>query len=250
VGKTLRRNSFYGYIHLKVLPGSSESAIRETLSVANAVSVNIESATKEHFKGLSAKKDYEKDILGSMSLISRLTAKGAPFAGVKHTTQFIVGASKEPDRDIVNRSWSLYKHFGLNRVYFSAYQKGLGDSCLPGEDSGIGNSEILTREHRLYQADWLLRKYGFSSGDILFESDGNLSLETDPKETWAERNPGYFPIDINKADKFQLLRVPGLGHVTVEKILCMRRNNIRLNRMDDLGRQTKLLKKAARYIKF
>lgn len=250
VGKILRKNRFYGYIHLKILPGSSESAIRETLSVANAVSLNIESGTEKHFRDLSERKNYEKDILRPILLISRLTAKGAPFEGVKHTTQFIVGASKEPDIDIVKRSWDLYRHLGLNRVYFSAYQRGLGDGRLPGENSLTNNTDILMREHRLYQTDWLLRKYGFSSNDIPFNPDGNLSLDTDPKELWARRHPEFFPININKADKFRLLRVPGMGHVTVEKIFSLRKRNIKLNKMEDLGRQTKLLKKAAQYITF
>lgn len=250
VGKILRKARFYGYIHLKVLPGSSEAAIRETLSVANAVSINIESATEEHFRDLSDRKDYERDILRPISLISRLTAKGAPFEGVKHTTQFIVGASKEPDKDIVNCSWKLYREFRLNRVYFSAYQKGLGEKSLPGENSLANNRDILTREHRLYQTDWLLRKYGFTSSDIPFDGDGNLSLEIDPKDMWARRHPEYFPIDINRAGKFQLLRVPGLGHVMTERIISLRTHGIRLRRIEDLGRQGKLLKKAARYLTF
>ncbi|MFC1621277.1 radical SAM protein [Candidatus Omnitrophota bacterium] len=250
VGKTLRKNRFYGYIHLKILPGSSEAAIRETLSVANAVSINIESATDKHFKDLSDRKNYTRDILRPLSLISRLTAKGAPFEGVKHTTQFIVGASAEPDKDIVNRSWDLYRHLGLNRAYFSAYQRGLGEKSLPGENMTTNNSDILMREHRLYQTDWLMRKYGFLSSEIPFNEKGNLSLETDPKELWAKHHPEYFPVNINKAGKFQLLRIPGMGHIMAQKIISLRASNIKLRRMEDLGRPGKRLKKAAQYVTF
>ncbi len=250
VGKLLRKNRFYGYIHLKVIPGSSEAAIREALSVANAVSINIESATDKHFNDLSERKNYTRDILRPLSLISRLTAKGAPFEGVKHTTQFIVGASAEPDKDIICRSWDLYRRLGLNRIYFSAYQRGLGEKSLPGENTAVNNSDILMREHRLYQTDWLMRKYGFSSSEIPFNENGNLSLETDPKELWARRHPEYFPVNINKAGKFQLLRVPGMGHVMAQRIISLRTRGIRLRRIEDLARPGKLLKKAAGYIIF
>ena len=104
-------------------------------------------------------------------------------------------------------------------MYFSAYQRGLGESDLPGEQSAVSNSELLTREHRLYQVDWLMRKYGFHAEEIPFEGDGNLSLVTDPKELWARTHPEFFPVNINTADRYQLLRVPGLGPKRVDNIL-------------------------------
>ncbi len=250
VGRMLRRNSFRGYIHLKIIPGASENAIRETLSLANAVSLNIETAGEDHFKGLSKSKNYIKDIIEPIRLISRLTEKGSIYSRVKQTTQFVVGASNEADKDIVNYSWGLYKRLGLHRVYFSAYQRGLGEGTLFGENSPYSNSDILIREHRLYQVDWLIRKYGFSADEIPYDEKGNLSLPTDPKEAWAERHPEYFPVNINRADKFKLLRIPGLGEVSVRRILNIRKSGGRVRRLEDLGNIGKRLKKVSGYISF
>ena len=213
----LRRMQFRGYIHLKIIPGASEAAIRQSLSLATAVSLNIETAGEDNFKHLSTTKDYLRDIIRPIQLISRLTAKGSRYAGVKQTTQFVVGASGETDKEIIGYSWRLYRELGLSRVYFSAYQRGAGSQELPGERSDRTNSELLAREHRLYQTDWLIRKYGFRADEIPVDRDGNLSLGTDPKEMWAKSHPEFFPVNINRDDREKLLRVPGLGHVMVER---------------------------------
>jgi len=246
-GRLLRKMNFRGYIHLKIIPGASEAAIREALSLSTAVSLNIETAGEKHFQMLSRTKNYNQDIIKGIKLISRLTQKGAPFEHVKQTTQFVVGASKETDKEIVNYSWGLYKRLGLNRVYFSAYQK---NTLEPGAKAFKENNNMLTREHRLYQADWLLRKYGFRSEEIPFEKDGNLSLVVDPKEAWAKSHPESFPVNINKASKFKLLRVPGFGEATVNRIIKMRRSGHKLQRIEELGIINKLLKKAFAYIAF
>ncbi len=249
----LRRAGFRGYIHLKVIPGASEAAIRQSLSLANAVSLNIETAGENNFKHLSTTKDYLRDIIRPIEMISRLTAKGSRYAGVKQTTQFVVGASGETDKEIISYSWRLYKELGLNRVYFSAYQRGAGSPELPGERSGLANStsrDLLVREHRLYQTDWLIRKYGFRADEIPLDRDGNLSLGTDPKEMWAKSHPEFFPVNINRDDRGRLLRVPGLGHVMVERILSLRKNGARVGSIEKLGRRNKLLTKAERYLAF
>jgi predicted DNA-binding helix-hairpin-helix protein len=246
----LRRGGFKGYMHLKVIPGASDAAIEQAISLASAVSVNIETAGEEHFKKLSSSKNYLDDIIRPMKLISQLTQPEARYSRVHQTTQFVVGASDETDKEIVTYSWGLYKRMGLSRVYFSAYQRGLGDPDLPGERSPLTNADLLNREHRLYQTDWLIRKYGFTDEEIPFESDGNLSLTTDPKELWAVRHPESFPIDINRADKYELLRVPGLGPVTVNMILRMRKNGGKIRSMDSLGKVGKRLTKANEYVKF
>jgi predicted DNA-binding helix-hairpin-helix protein len=178
----LRKSQFRGYIHLKIIPGASDAAIRHSLTLASAVSLNIETPGENNFKILSTTKNYLRDILRPIELISRLTAKGSRYNGVKQTTQFVVGASKETDREIIRYTGKLYKELGLSRVYFSAYQRGAGSSDLPGENASLSNAGLLTREHRLYQVDWLIRKYGFKSDEIPLESGGNLSLEIDPKE--------------------------------------------------------------------
>lgn len=244
----LRKMQFRGYIHLKIIPGASEAAIRQSLSLASAVSLNIETAGENNFKLLSTTKDYIRDIIRPMQLVSRLTAKGSSYGGVKQTTQFVVGASRETDREIIRYSWNLYKKLGLSRIYFSAYQRGAGSPELPGECSKSTNRELLTREHRLYQTDWLIRKYGFQADEIPVESDGNLSLDTDPKESWARTHPEFFPVNINHDDKYRLLRVPGLGQTMVSRILAFRQNGTKIRALEDLGKRTQILMKAQAYV--
>jgi len=246
----LRKMQFRGYIHLKIIPGASDAAIRQTIALASAVSLNIETAGEDNFRHLSTSKDYLRDILRPIQLISRLTQKGSYYSGVKQTTQFVVGASKETDSDIIGYSWKLYKELGLSRVYFSAYQRGAGSPELPGEHSSFTNSELLSREHRLYQVDWLMRKYGFQVEEIPLDSSGNLLLNIDPKEAWAKQHPEFFPVNINKDDKYRLLRVPGLGQVMVERIICARSNGIKLRSLEDLGKLNKIIRKAQGYVIF
>jgi len=250
IASILRKNSFRGYMHLKIIPGASDAAIEEAVSLASAVSVNIETAGEENFAKISPSKDYIRDVIRSIGLVSRLTSDASQHNRVKQTTQFIVGAAEETDRDIVGYSWSLYKELRLDRVYFSAYQRGLGEPDLPGELSPRTNAELLTREHRLYQTDWLLRKYGFAANEISFEQDGNLSLSADPKEVWATMHPEFFPVDVNKADKHELLRVPGFGPVTVNTILKLRKGGSRIGSIETLGKPGKRLAKANAYVRF
>ena len=219
-----KKHKFKGYIHLKVIPGSSNAAVEEAVSLASAVSLNIETPGEKNLAKLSNKKNYIKDIIEPMKLISNLTQKGSRYERVKQTTQFIVGAAGEHDSEIVKYMFGLYDRLNMNRVYFSAYQRGLGEQSITGEKYILENpADILTREHRLYQVDFLLRKYGFKESDIMFEKDGNLSLATDPKEIWAKMHPEMFPVDINKASKSELLKVPGLGPVTVDRIIKARK---------------------------
>jgi predicted DNA-binding helix-hairpin-helix protein len=250
VALNLRKMQFKGYIHLKIIPGASQAAIQQSVSLASAVSLNIETAGKDHFKILSTTKDYLQDILRPIQYISRLTAKGSPNSRVKQTTQFVVGAAKETDREIINYSFKLYKELGLSRVYFSAYQRGTGEADLPGENSGLSNGELLTREHRLYQVDWLMRKYGFQANEIPFEANGNLSLAMDPKELWAKHHPEFFPVDINRDDKYRLLRVPGLGQIMVDRLLELRKEGARIRDLKDIGIRNRLLTKAQSYVIF
>ncbi len=246
----LRKKNFRGYIHLKIIPGASEAAIRKSISLASAVSLNIETAGEDNFKLLSTTKDYMRDIIQPIRLISRLTAKGSLHENVKHTTQFVVGASNETDKEIIRSCRYLYKDLRLDRIYFSAYQRGLGSQELPGENSSLTNGQMLLREHRLYQADWLMRKYGFSADEIPVDRGGNLSLDLDPKEAWALLHPEFFPVNINLDPKFRLIRVPGFGEVTVEKILELRSQGSKIASLADLGKVTKIVNKAKAYITF
>ena len=248
----LLRNKYHfrGYIHLKIIPGASEAAIEETFSLASAVSLNIETPGKKHFTALSAKKDYDRDVIRPIKLMGRLSGKGMKFSRVKCTTQFIVGASDETDGEIVQSMSSLYNSFNFKRVYFSAYQRGLGNPDIPGERQFLTSpGERFMREHRLYQVDFLMRRYGFNTEDIMLDKSGNLSLDKDPKELWAESHPEFFPVLINKAEKEILLRVPGLGPDTVKSIIKMRRES-RINRPEDLGVKGKRLEKIKQYTIF
>jgi predicted DNA-binding helix-hairpin-helix protein len=244
------RHNFRGYIHLKIIPGASDAAIEDTLSLASSVSLNIETPGKKRFDLLSNKKDYLRDIIRPIKLMAKLTARGNRFSRVKCTTQFIVGASDETDSEIIEYMFALYKRLKFKRVYFSAYQKGLGHPDIPGERQLLSNPETpFMREHRLYQADFLIRKYGFSEKDIIPNKYGNLRLDKDPKEVWADNHPEYYPVRINKSDKEALLRVPGLGPNTVSRILKVRQDR-KITRLEDLGIKGKRLEKIKNYAIF
>jgi predicted DNA-binding helix-hairpin-helix protein len=251
VARLLRnKHRFRGYIHLKIIPGASDAAIEEAVSLASAVSLNIETPGEKRLAKVSNKKKYIQDIIEPIKLISRLTRRGSRYQRVKQTTQFIVGAAGEPDEEIIKYMSGLYERLKMHRVYFSAYQKGLGDESIDGEqNSEESPTDILMREHRLYQVDFLLRKYGFKESDILFEKNGNLSLTTDPKEAWALRHPEAFPVNINRASRFALLRVPGLGPLTVKRILEQRKS-ARIWHIEDVGKVGVRLEKAKKYLSF
>jgi predicted DNA-binding helix-hairpin-helix protein len=251
VARLLRKkNGFRGYIHLKIIPGASDAAIEEAVSLSSAVSLNIETPGANRLEKVSKKKRYIQDIIEPIKLISRLTGRGARYQRVKQTTQFIVGAAGERDAEIVKYMYGLYERLKMHRVYFSAYQKRLGDESIADEQTGLERpADVLMREHRLYQVDFLLRKYGFKESDIIFENSGNLSLTIDPKEAWALRHPEVFPVNINRASRFSLLRVPGLGPVTVRRILEQRKA-ARISRIEDVGKVGLRLIKAKQYLTF
>lgn len=242
-----KKHKFRGYIHLKIIPGCSPAAVEKAVSLSTAVSVNIETPGEEYLGKLSKKKDFIRDIIEPIKLISKLTAPGNRYRRVKQTTQFIVAAAGESDSEIVKYTWGLYKRLNLSRVYYSAYQKILPERNLLDKDDNPAG--LLTREHRLYQADFLIRKYGFTDKDIICQPNGNLSLDADPKQIWADNHPETFPVNINRASKQQLLRVPGLGPVTVDRILHRRRFQ-RLSGLHDLDRPNARLRKAGAYLTF
>jgi predicted DNA-binding helix-hairpin-helix protein len=242
------KHKFKGYIHLKIIPGASDAAIEESMKLASALSLNIETPGKQHFEHLSDKKDYDRDIIHPIKLMSKLTQRGSKYYRVKCTTQFIVGASDETDSEIVKYMFGLYKRLDFDRLYFSSYQKGLGAPDIPGESYSLGNPDKpFMREHRLYQVDFLIRKYGFNHDDILLDKNGNLSLDKDPKELWADNHPDFFPVRINKSDREELLRVPGLGLESVKKILKIRSEG-RIGSIEDLGIKGKRLEKIKNYV--
>ncbi|WP_422478329.1 helix-hairpin-helix domain-containing protein [Pleomorphochaeta sp. DL1XJH-081] len=262
----LRKQYRYrGYIHMKIIPGASTDAIDKALSLSSAVSLNIETPGASHFAKLSESKHYDTDIIGGIKYLSAMTAKGSPFAKVTKTSQFIVGASDETDKEILNYTWAMYRKLGYNRLYYSAYQSGLGDPRIPGEQLGLqatpvtqaslfpeirtaaGNPQILMREHRLYQADYLYRQYGFTFNDLLFDQTGNLDLSSDPKLLWARHHPEFFPVSISKASKEDLLKVPGIGPILANRIVTYRKNTP-IGSLENLKMPRYLLEKAREYL--
>jgi putative DNA modification/repair radical SAM protein len=237
VAKKLRSEQhFGGYIHLKTIPGADETLIEDAGRWADRLSVNIELPTERDLKQLAPEKK-KPQIVNAMSGIkdkiaetheSRRSGLRPPkFAPAGQSTQMIVGATPTADNEILKTAHALYTGQRLRRVYYSAY------SPIPHADSMLpGKSPPMVREHRLYQADWLLRFYGFGVNEIIVRSDKNLDLDIDPKLAWALQNRGQFPVDVNSASKEQLLRVPGIGTRNVNRILKIRRHK-RL-RTDDL----------------
>ncbi|SHI36633.1 putative DNA modification/repair radical SAM protein [Clostridium cavendishii DSM 21758] len=226
--KSLRVNhKFNGYIHVKAIPGADEALIKEAGLYADRMSVNIELPSSQSLKLLAPQKNKDK-IIKPMNLISKEIKnnleekkkfkKASLFVPGGQSTQLIVGASREDDRDILNLSENLYTKFSLKRVYYSAYVPINRDVNLPN----LLHPPTL-REHRLYQGDWLLRFYGFKANELLNEHIPNFDDRFDPKTFWALNNLDDFPVEINKAPYETLLRVPGIGVRGAQKIVAARR---------------------------
>ncbi|MCL1837244.1 MAG: putative DNA modification/repair radical SAM protein [Treponema sp.] len=263
--KTLRTEAGYGgYIHLKIIPGTGDAQIREAGLWADRLSVNIELPTDKSLKNLAPDKSGTA-ILGAMDDFSDLSrdfeetrrksrflpqgkASSPDFAPAGQSTQLIVGASEEDDRQIIRLSSSLYRKFSLRRVYYSAFIH--PGACARGAAFDPRLPAIpgppLVREHRLYQADWLMRFYHFAAAEILGEDSPFLDPHVDPKTAWALRNLDFFPIEINRADYETLLRVPGIGAKTARRIIETRRS--RSLSFDGLRRLGAVLKRARYFI--
>lgn len=237
--KILRtRENFTGYIHLKIIPGSHSKTLAEAGLYADRLSANIELPTSSSLTKLAPQKNG-KIILSTMQSVkekideqrndSFKLAHTSSFAPAGQSTQLIVGASPEKDSTILRLSNNLYKSRGLKRVYYSAFiPLGMNTKIMP--TNVVQNPSLpstrppLLREHRLYQADWLLRFYKFKVDEILSE-DEDLDLELDPKSIWAIRNPSFFPIELAKASYEEILRVPGIGVRNARKIILTRRTS-------------------------
>ncbi len=239
--KILRNEyKFNGYIHVKLIPGADEKLIEQAVNLASRVSSNIELPSDKSLKLLAPNKTKEK-VLQPLKLARDISMERSA-KPIGMSTQLIVGASPESDRDILKLSSALYDKALLKRVYYSAYIPVNDDKNLPS----LVNKPPLLREHRLYQADWLLRFYEFDYDEIVNEQNPNLDEELDPKLFWALNNLHYFPMEINKASKDELVRIPGIGIRGAIKILKARRYK-RLS-FDDLGLLKISLKKAKYFI--
>ena len=240
VARTLREtHKFAGYIHLKLIPNAAPELLAEAGRWADRLSTNIEMPTDLSLEALAPEKK-PSEIRTAMANVRTSWLAAQPegkterrpqkFAPGGQSTQMIVGADKASDATILGRSASLYSGYGLKRVYYSAF------SPIPDSSSRLPvAAPPLMREHRLYQADWLMRFYGFGVDEIVSGGEGgDLDLGIDPKLAWALKNRERFPVDVNRADRETLLRVPGLGAKTVDKMLSTRRHT-RL-RLDDVAR--------------
>ena len=242
VAKKLRlEEKFNGYIHMKVIPGASRQLINEIGLYVDRVSVNIEFAENTALKLLAPDKKAA-DISTSMGLIRKNMLENAEdkkifkstpsFIPAGQTTQMIIGASGESDYSILTRSENLYKNFELKRVYYSGYVPVNKSGILVNVDQAVP----MIREHRLYQADWLLKFYDFRADEILNEKDPFVDPYLDPKTNWAIKNSHFFPIEINKASYKELLRVPGIGVTSAKRIVMTRKySTIRYEHLKKLG---------------
>jgi putative DNA modification/repair radical SAM protein len=235
VARTLReQHGFRGYIHLKTIPDADPGLLAEAGRYADRLSINIELPSEASLHRLAPEKTIGgiKRAMGRMRLRieeSRAEKRAPRFAPAGQSTQVIVGADESSDRAIMQMSTDLYGSYGLRRVYYSAF------SPIPDPSSALPPRPApLVREHRLYQADWLLRFYGFRVDELATDAAGNMSLEMDPKLAWALQHRALFPVNLNRADREMLLRVPGLGVKTVNRLLQARRH--RRLRIDDLAR--------------
>lgn len=216
----LLRNK-YGYddyIHLKVVPGASKDSIKRAMALANRVSINIEAATPSGLAELSSTKDYNKDILKRLSWINRFQHKSTTYPNSTHTTQLIVGANGESDKEILSRMEKIYKKSDLKRTYFSAF------TPIEGTEFSKKESCSTDRTAKLYNADSLLNDYNYSVKELVFDGDDKLILDQDPK-ILAAQNMDIFPVEINVAPMNELIRVPGIGIKSAKRIISIRKKS-------------------------
>ncbi len=228
VAELLRNKyNFNGYIHMKAIPGASHDLIHKLGNLVDRMSINIELPTERSLSLLAPQKSYGqifkpmgniKDTLIENVEERKIFRKAPKFLPAGQTTQMIVGASREDDLTIINQAQSLYKNFNMKRVYYSRYIPVVKSSFT----EGISETSML-REHRIYQADWLLRFYGFKADEILNKKNPYFDLRLDPKMNWAIENIEKFPLEINRASFEELMRVPGIGRTYALRIINARR---------------------------
>ncbi|QXU41227.1 putative DNA modification/repair radical SAM protein [Pedobacter sp. D749] len=242
VVKKLRLEQNYnGYIHLKTIPGASDELIKEAGLYADRMSINLEMPTEAGLKLLAPEKNHA-DVIKPLGFVQQqITQFTADKKLIKHvpkfvpagqSTQMVIGATPESDKDIMYTANAFYKNFALKRVYYSGYVPISNDSRMPV----LGTQPPLLRENRLYQTDWLMRFYGFKVQEILNDANPNLDIDIDPKLSWAIRNMQHFPVDINTADYKMILRIPGIGVMSAKKIVQARKfGKLRIDQLKKIG---------------
>jgi predicted DNA-binding helix-hairpin-helix protein len=234
-----RKYNFRGYIHLKIMPGAEKEQIRRAMQLADRVSVNLEAPNTQRLAQLAPHKVFLEELVRPLKLIESIRREQG--GGPGSTTQFVVGGADETDRELLLTSAQLLREARLSRIYFSKFNP------VPGTPLENRPPENPLREHRLYQSDFLLRQYGFRFDDLVFDERGNLPLDTDPKVAWARQHLSHAPIELNRAGKGELLRVPGIGPKTVDMILRERRKG-RLRDMTDLRKLGVIATRAAPFV--
>ncbi|MGE8526639.1 putative DNA modification/repair radical SAM protein [Chryseobacterium rhizosphaerae] len=254
VAKKLRlEENFNGYIHLKSIPGASDELMQEAALYADRLSVNLEIPTESGLKLLAPEKN-RRDMISPMRYIQKgisqyederkILKKVPKFAPAGQSTQMIVGATNENDLQIIKVADHFYKNFNLKRVYYSGYVPVLEDKRLPS----LATEVPMLRENRLYQSDWLMRFYGFKAEEILDPAIPFLDLEVDPKLSWALRHLDQFPVNIQTADYQMILRIPGIGVKSAQKIISARR--FQMLTMDHLKQLGTAVNRAKYFIDF
>jgi predicted DNA-binding helix-hairpin-helix protein len=237
----VRRSGFRGYVHLKILPGASDGAVERAVALADRVSINLEAPSAETLSRLSPGKRLDEDILAPLRVAARAAAEAGLRSGI--TTQFVVGAAGESDRELLQRASDLYREQLVRRCYFSPFSP-----PSAGPLAGVPAAPGI-RAARLYEADFLLRSYGFAAAEIPFRTDGLLDPTTDPKTTWAEQRPELFPVEVSSASREELLRVPGIGPIGADRIVSARRTS-KLRSPRDLARLGVRHRRASRFLTF
>lgn len=230
--KLLRRiHHFYGYIHVKAIPGADPVLIEKVGLLADRMSINLELPTADGLKRLAPGKSRDKILTPMKQIQTRIATdknelipyqRGSRFVPAGQSTQMIVGATPENDFQMIHVAEALYRNYDLKRVFYSAFVRVNEDSSLPALPGG----PPLLREHRLYQADWLMRFYGFKAGELLTEEKPNFNVLLDPKCDWAIRHLEQFPVEVNRADYYTLLRVPGMGVKSARRIVAARKSAV------------------------
>lgn len=241
--KLRNEHEYQSYIHLKILPGSSYELIKRAVSLADRVSVNIEAATPEGLEQLSSTKNYDIDIIRRMKWIKRLQNRNKNMAPSGQTTQFIVGAAEETDQQILERANWLNQEMDLKRSYFSPFE------AMKNTPLDSHEEPHPKRSPRLYQADYLLNSYGFNLEELVFDDEGNLNLDRDPKYYAALSKEELFPVEINQAPYKELIRVPGIGKISARRIIHARKMGKCFQKLEELKNIGVVVNRAEPFVK-
>ena len=239
---------FHGYLHLKIMPGAERSQVERAMQLADRVSINLEAPNDNRLAKLAPHKHFTEELLRPLKWIEEIRSTQPGYKGwnghwPSSVTQFVAGGAGESDLELLTTTDYLYRQLGLRRAYFSPFN--------PIEDTPLENQlpTPVVREHRLYQASFLLRDYGFDLEELPFEMDGTLPTQVDPKLAWAQINLSERPIEINQAERYTLLRIPGIGPKGAEAILRARRT-AKIRDMASLKKMGVLAERAAPYLLF